>query len=423
MQTREEFPRAIVHFDGDSFFASVEQVLDYRLRGKPVVTGGERGCATALSYEAKRRGATRGMTMRKVKALVPDVVILPGNYTAYSIFAKRMYRIAERFTPVVEEYSIDECFADITGLAKEGMPYETIARNIKEALESDLGITFGVGLAPTKTLAKIASSKYKPAGFTTLPHSKRKAFLADVPIAAVWGVGFSTALRLEGLGIMTALDFAEKDADWLRENKISKPYKDLWNELNGRMTRPVEAEHTSSPQSVIKSRTFRATNEKRLLVAELANNLEAACAKLRRHGMKARYCRFYLKTQSFTYAARILDLGVPHADPTVFLQELLKQFDAIRDPSERYRATGIGLYGLVRADALTPDLFGKSAGIETHAPLIAALDRLNGKYGHHTVHLAESLPAAHTHRRPHGPTLSIEKRKKTLAVPYLGVAR
>lgn len=417
------FPKAIVHFDGDSFFASVEQALDYRLRGKPVVTGGERGAATALSYEAKRRGAARGMTMRQIRELVPDVIILPGNYTAYSIFAQRMYRIAQEFTPLVEEYSIDECFADITGLdAGYGMSYEAIARRIKSQLEQDLGITFGVGLAPTKTLAKIASSRHKPAGFTALPLEKIEEFLADVPMGAVWGVGFSTALKFEGLGVHTAFDFTGKDRAWLLAHGVSKPYQELWNELNGRMARRLSLEE-HAPGSVIKSNTFRPTRNRNYLIAQLANNLEAACAKLRRHGMKARYCRFYLKTQSFAYAALILDLEVPLADPRVFLEAILARFDEVHEPDELYRATGISLYGLKREDVVTPDLFGKSVGIERQAPLISALDRLNKKYGRHTVHLAESLAAVVGERASRSRIpLSIEQRKKTLSIPHMGIA-
>ena len=116
MNQSGSYPRAIVHFDGDSFFASVEQAKDYRLRGKPVVTGGERGAVTSLSKEAKMLGAHRGMPMQEIRRVCPSVIVLAGDYTAYSIYAKRMYAIAKTFTTKVEEYSIDECFADITGL-------------------------------------------------------------------------------------------------------------------------------------------------------------------------------------------------------------------------------------------------------------------------------------------------------------------
>ena len=111
--------KAIVHFDGDSFFASVEQVLNFRLKGKPIVTGAERGAITSASIEAKKMGVGRGVSLRDARKLCPQLLVVPSNYLAYSIFARRMYSIVREFTPLVEEYSIDECFADITGLDKK----------------------------------------------------------------------------------------------------------------------------------------------------------------------------------------------------------------------------------------------------------------------------------------------------------------
>src|SRR3989344_4235904 len=114
----QSFPRAIVHIDGDAFFASCETALHPELRGRPVVTGRERGIASSLSYEAKARGVVRGMMLSDVRRVCPDAVILPSDYETYSLFSKRMFTIMRRFTSVVEEYGIDEGFADITGLQR-----------------------------------------------------------------------------------------------------------------------------------------------------------------------------------------------------------------------------------------------------------------------------------------------------------------
>lgn len=423
------YPRAILHLDGDSFFASIEQTLDWRLQKKPVVTGGERGCATAMSAEAKRAGVTRSMPMREVKRVCPNAIIVPGNYTAYSIYAHRMYRIVGSFASSLEEYSIDECFADITGLdQKYGKSYEEIGRMIKEKLEEDLGITFGVGLAPSKTLAKVASARHKPAGFTAIPREGIHEFLKDMPIGAVWGVGFRTALQLERLGVATALDFATKDRAWLKANKISKPYQEIWTELNGGFVRRLGEDGDASIGSIIKSHTFRPTRDRSYILSQLAKNLEAACAKARRHRMKGRLCRFYLKTQEFTYQALTLDLQVSLNDPREFLRAIESRFDDIYEPGTLYRATGIGLYVLTREDAVTPDLFGKAAVIEREAPLLGAIDKLNHKYGRHTVFLAESFDAISDsederaqHRVPIA--LPIHQRKKTISIPHLGTVR
>src|SRR3990172_3256646 len=110
------WPRAIVHIDGDAFFASCEQAVHPEYRDKPVVTGKERGIVAAASYEAKAKGVSRGVPLWEVKKLCPDAIILPSDYEKYSIFSKRMFAILRRFTPLVEEYSIDEAFVELTGL-------------------------------------------------------------------------------------------------------------------------------------------------------------------------------------------------------------------------------------------------------------------------------------------------------------------
>src|SRR6185437_16311598 len=146
------YPRAILHIDGDSFFASCEVAKDPSLRGKPVITGKERGIVSAATYEAKARGVKRGMMLADVKKICPDAIILPSDYETYSLFSQRMYAIVRRYTPEVEEYSIDECFADLTGMRRVNrMPYAAMAEAIKRELDHELGMTFSIGLSATKS--------------------------------------------------------------------------------------------------------------------------------------------------------------------------------------------------------------------------------------------------------------------------------
>ena len=112
------FPQAILHVDGDAFFTSVEQAMHPTLKGRPVVSGKERGIIACASYEAKALGIKRGVGLWEARKKCPDLVVLPSDYESYSIYSKRMFEIMRRFTPVVEEYSIDEGFADITGLRR-----------------------------------------------------------------------------------------------------------------------------------------------------------------------------------------------------------------------------------------------------------------------------------------------------------------
>ncbi len=444
MHTPDQFPRAILHFDADSFFASVEQSLDHTLRGKAVVTGGERGAATSVSVEGKRRGLYRGMSLREMKKLCPDVVIVPGNYTAYSIYAHRMYRIARTFTSNVEEYSIDECFADITGLdSAYGMPYERVALAMKERLQTQLGITFGVGLGPNKTIAKIASKVRKPDGFAAIPVSAIPDFLKELPIGSLWGIGFRMALRFETLGVHTALDFFQKDEAWLKEHAVSKPYRDMWLELRGHFIRKLSLGSYDSIDgstdslddlmgSILQSRTFTPTKNRQALLSALAKNVEGACAKARRHSVAARRCRFYLKTQEFTYAGKNLTLPAATADPREFLRVIERHFNDVFVPGTLYRASGFGMYGVLPESHGTPDLFGESLRVAEGAPVLRAMDGLNKKYGKHTVYLGASASsiaqesertAARRRKERPRPSLGIDRRKKTLNIPYLGTVR
>src|SRR5512135_183313 len=164
------WPRAIMHIDADAFFASCEQAIHPELRGRPVITGKERGIVAAASYEAKACGVQRGVRLWDVKKLCPDAVILPSDYETYSLFSVRMFEILRRFSPDVEEYSIDEAFVDLTGLrrAYHG-PYGLIAKKMQKIIEKELGLSVSVGVSLSKVLAKIGSKHRKTHGITMIP--------------------------------------------------------------------------------------------------------------------------------------------------------------------------------------------------------------------------------------------------------------
>src|SRR5215510_5396815 len=231
--TLHSFPRAVVHIDGDAFFASCEQARDPQLQGKPVITGKERGIAASLSYEAKARGVTRGMRLFEIQRLCPDAIILPSDYETYSLLSKRLVAIVRRYTPEVEEYSIDEVFADLTGLRRPlRMSYEKMAATIKHELDTELGFTFSVGLAPNKVVAKIASKWQKPSGLTAIPGRELHHYLAQLLVEQVWGIGPNTTAFLNKHGIRTALEFAQRQEPWV-QRALSKPFYHIWQELNG----------------------------------------------------------------------------------------------------------------------------------------------------------------------------------------------
>lgn len=431
MSSSDSYPHAIVHFDGDSFFASVEQSKDWRLRGKPVVTGGERGAVTSLSVEAKKLGAHRGMPMQEIRRVCPEVIVLAGDYTAYSIYAQRMYRIARAFTPLVEEYSIDECFADITGLEEQlGMSYEEIARAIKDKLEESLGITFGVGLSTSKTLSKVASKRNKPAGFTPLPKEKIEEVLADTEIYDIWGLGGMSGNRLRSLGVFSALDYIQKSDAWLKEHSFVKPQRDTWLELQGYSVLGLSVEHHSKPQSVMVTRTFTPpSTDREYIFSQLSKNVEAACAKIRRSGMKADALSFYLKTQEFTYHGVQLEFPTSLDTPPRMLECINERFDEVYATDIPYRASGVTLRSLKTEGAVTPDLFGMFVEEDGKRETFRVLDSVNKKYGRNTMYLGSSMnallqpQAKYRKKVAHAFLPATKDGKKSLNIPYLGTVR
>jgi DNA polymerase-4 len=200
--TIRSWPRAILHLDADAFFASCEQAVHPQLRGKPVITGKERGIVAAASYEAKNRGVQRGMRLFEARKVCPDVITVPSDYETYSLFSVRMFEILRRFSPDTEEYSIDEAFVDLTGLRRSfHCSYAMIAGMIQETVEKELGITVSVGVSLSKVLAKAGSKYDKPHGLTVMPGRDIHRYLETLPVEKVWGIGPNTTAFLRKFGI------------------------------------------------------------------------------------------------------------------------------------------------------------------------------------------------------------------------------
>ena len=392
--TLGSWPNAIVHLDGDAFFASCEQALHPEYRGRPVVTGQERNIVAAASYEAKARGVSRGVPLWKVREICPDVIIVPSDYETYSLFSKRMFAVMRRFTSLVEEYSIDEGFADITGLRRPlGASYEEIARRMKEAVEAELGLTVSVGLAPSKVLAKVGSKWRKPSGLTVIPGRRIHEFLKDLPVEKVWGIGPATSAYCRQFGLRTALDFARQSEAEVAA-RFTKPHREIWEELNGHSVHPVETAEKSSYASISKTRTFTPpSTDPAFVFAQLLKNLENACIKARRHGLAARRLVIYLVAQDFRSAGIEADLTRPTAFPLEMTALLRRLFDGAYRPRTPYRATGVILAELVPAGREQLDLFEPPVRIEKMTRLYRAIDELAAKLGKHCVHAAGSAAA------------------------------
>ncbi len=383
--------KTFLHIDGDAFFVACTVALHPELAGKPVVTGRERGIATAISYEAKALGITRAMSISQIKREFPQVTVVDSDFSAITIFSKRMISIVRRFSPRVEEYSIDECFADLTELyANAKGDAISVGKRIQKEIEENLNISVSVGIGPTKVLAKLASNFKKPHGFTVITQENKNSFLKQVAVENVWGIGRQTSAYLKQIGIRTALDFTELSDDWMKLN-LSKNFSELWHELKGTSVLGLETrEEADAQKSISKTGTFNPPSRNPIYVfAELSKNIENACTKMRREGLRGKRAVMFVKRQDFKYYS--IECVVPFAtnSPEAFIAIAKERFAEIFKKNEDYRATGFTVYDLT-AGPIQNDLFGQTEKTEKLETIHNAIDSIDYFFGKQTVHLAST---------------------------------
>ena len=204
----------ILHADLDAFYASVEQLLDPSLRGRPIAVGG--GVVLAASYEAKRFGVSGGMSGYRAKQLCPDLQFVGGHFKEYQRLADQVMDILGDMTPLVQRISIDEAFLDVSGSVHLFGPPEVIGSTIRRRVRDEIGLPISVGAAPTKHLAKIASQVAKPDGLVVVPPGRELEFLHPLPVGLVWGIGPVTQRLLDERGIHTIGQLAATSDDALQ---------------------------------------------------------------------------------------------------------------------------------------------------------------------------------------------------------------
>lgn len=424
------FPSAIVHFDADAFFASVEQAIDPALKGRPVVTGKERGIIACASYEAKALGVKRGVSLWDARKICPQLVVLPSDYETYSIYSRRMFDIARRFTPIVEEYSIDEGFADIGGLRRVfHASYEDIAKQMQAAIQKELNITVSVGLSLTKSLAKLASDFRKPAGFTAVAGMHLHLFLARIPLKDVWGFGPNTVQLLQKHGLQTALDFVLKPEDWAKKI-LGKPGHEIWKELRGQAVWPVSTEEKTDYATISKCKTFSEPSADRdFIYAKLVRNIESAFIKVRRHKLRAREITVALRKDDYHQEGLKAALNRATSSTQEVLPLAQDLFNRLFNPEWTYRST-MAVLGKLEEDHLEQfDLFEDRLRIEKLHKASEIIDEVNGMFGKHKLHSGTGLflktprPANERDARPWRKTdlLAGETGRRRLALPRLKI--
>ena len=214
-----ETTATILHADLDAFYASVEQLLDPSLRGKPIAVGG--GVVLAASYEAKAFGVRGGMPGRRARELCPQLIFVGGHFKEYQRLGDAAIKVLGDFTPLVERISIDEAFADVAGCTHLFGPPAEIASAIRRRVRAELGLPISVGVARTKHLAKIASQVAKPDGLVVVDPDTELDFLHDLPVELMWGVGPVTKARLAEIGVHTIGQLA-KMPGWSLERLLGR---------------------------------------------------------------------------------------------------------------------------------------------------------------------------------------------------------
>lgn len=423
------FPQAILHLDGDAFFTSVEQSVHPELKGRPVVTGKERGIIACASYEAKALGIKRGVRLWEAEQRCNDLVVLPSDYELYSVFSKRMFEIMRRYTPTVEEHSIDEGFADLGGLRRiHHASYPEIAQDMQAAIRAELDIGVSVGLSLSKGLAKLASTFRKPEGFTPVAGHHLHLFLRRIPLEGVWGFGRNTVQLLHKHGVRTAWDFVQRPEEWV-SRLLGKVGRDIWHELRGESAFPVDPEEKRTYATISKCKTFTApSSDREFVYGKLVRNVENACIKLRRYNLCARSIIVALREKEFIQDAMEARLNRPTGSTHEMMPVIRTLFDALYREKTAYRTTMVVMDKLQEDRGVQYELFEDPVRIDAMIRVAHVMDDINEQFGKHKVHAGTALHLT-GHRRTArdeapwrlGELLEGETERKRLAIPRLSI--
>ena len=373
----------------DAFYASVEQLDDPSLRGRPILVGpnGGRGVVLTASYEARPFGVRSAMPVGKAKRLCPDAISVPPRFDRYQEVSEMIMAVFDDFSPDVEALSIDEAFLEMSGSEHIFGGPESMGRKLKDAIrEATGGLIASVGLSGTKYVAKVASGYAKPDGLTVVPPDEAIDWLAPLPISCLWGAGPKTQVRLMDLGFETIGDVANAEPGFLDER------------LGSAGSHFYALSHAQDPRRVARRRVAKSVGSDRTLNKDVFRRSDI-CAHIRRSadriGRRLRGKRYVangvrvkLKTFDFKILTRQRILGEPtDVADTLYTagESLLDEFD---NPGP-FRLVGMAAYDLVRLnDPMQMDLFAHGARARR---LETTIDSLAARFGADVVRRARDL--------------------------------
>lgn len=399
-----------LHIDGNSFYCSCERIFRPQLRGKPVVVlSNNDGCIVALTKEAKAAGLKRGMPLFKVKDVVEanKVSVLSSNYELYQSISNRMQRTIADMVPRLEPYSIDEVFADLTGVEDEDPAKLTaLVQDIRCRVLKWVGIPTCAGIAPTKTLAKLCDhfAKTYPCfngvvNWFELTEERRTKAMEITPIKEIWGIGSKNREKLEAMGVKTVLDFARMDSALIRR-RFTVVMERTHREIHGISCLPLE-EHPEPKQQIVRTRSFAtASSDIGTILSAVSVHMAEAVKVLRQQKSAAKTVGVIFFTDPFKSNARHHSVfesrPLPHAcaDILTLTQAAYDLVRAFFKEGCAYKKAGVVLADLIPAEqSLVPETLFDGDEIDLlkrRERMQVSIDAVNEKFGGKVVTLASS---------------------------------
>jgi len=372
--------RCIFHIDLDAFFVSVEQVLNPKLKGKPVIVGGDperRGVVASASYEARPFGIHAGMPSSKARRLCPQAIFIRSHFSLYKDASAKFMKILGDFSPYIEPLGLDEAYLDVTGCEEPYGSPQKLALAIKERTYKELEITASVGIATCKVVAKIASDLCKPDGLLEIAPGEEQAFLNPLPVAKLPGVGKKTEQSLKEMGITTIGELASLPSDTIKR-QVGATGAVLHSYARGIDDREVEA--PGEAKSISQQLTFaRDTLDRNFLEANLHNLCQEVCQELRSQNKRAKCVAIRLRYADFkTITRQVILREASNVTQVIFAtaQQLLSK--ALAQQEKPIRLIGIRISSLVGEGKQLP-MF--DSGTEKPEHLDKAIDKIRRKYG------------------------------------------